>query len=60
MKTDDMLYSGGSGIRLFLYIKYAENSTEENPTVIARGADENRDYMTEVILWKCSNNSSRI
>ena len=35
MKTDDMLYSGGNGSGLSFYIKYAENSTEDDPTVIA-------------------------
>lgn len=40
MKTDDMLYSGGNGTGLSFYIKYAENSTEEDPAVIAKGVDE--------------------
>ena len=33
MKTDDMLYSGGNGTGLSFYIKYAEGSTEDDPTV---------------------------
>lgn len=41
MKTDDMLYSGGYGSGLSFYIKYAEDSTEQDPTVVARGVDEN-------------------
>ena len=41
MKTDDMLYSGGNGSGLSFYIKYAEESTRDNPTVIAKGVDEN-------------------
>ena len=41
MKTDDMLYSGGNGTGLSYYIKYAPNSTEDDPTVIAKGVDEN-------------------
>ncbi len=40
MKTDDMLYSGGNGSGLSFYIKYADSSTEEDPTVIAKGVDE--------------------
>ena len=43
MKTDDMLYSGGNGTGLSFYIKYAEDSTEDDPTVIAKGVDENGD-----------------
>jgi TFIIF-interacting CTD phosphatase-like protein len=41
LKTDDMLFSGGNGTGLSFYIKYAEESTEENPVVIAKGVDEN-------------------
>ena len=33
MKTDDMLYSGGNGTGLSFYIKYADGSTEDDPTV---------------------------
>lgn len=40
MKTDDMLYSGGNGSGLSFYMKYAEGSTEEDPTVVAKGVDE--------------------
>lgn len=43
MKTEDMLYSGANGTGLSYYIKYAEGSTEEDPTVIAKGVDENGD-----------------
>jgi len=39
MKTDDMLYSGGNGTGLSFYLKYAEDSTEENPVIIAKGID---------------------
>lgn len=49
MKTDDMLYSGGNGTGLSFYIKYAENSTEDNPTVIAKGVDENGDEFEQTI-----------
>lgn len=41
LKTDDMLFSGGNGTGLSFYIKYAEESTEDNPVVIAKGVDEN-------------------
>lgn len=41
MMTDDMLYSGGNGTGLSYYIKYADESTEDNPVVIAKGIDEN-------------------
>lgn len=43
MKTDDMLYSGGNGTGLSFTVKYAENSSKENPVVIAKGVDENRN-----------------
>ena len=39
LKTDDMLFSGGNGTGLSFYIKYAEESTEDNPVVIAKGVD---------------------
>lgn len=49
MKTDDMLYSGGNGSGLSFYIKYAEESTRENPTVIAKGVDENGKEFEQTI-----------
>lgn len=49
MKTDDMLYSGGNGTGLSFYLKYAENSTEDDPTVIAKGVDENGDEFEQTI-----------
>lgn len=49
MKTDDMLYSGGNGTGLSFYIKYAKNSTEDDPTVIAKGVDENGDEFEQII-----------
>lgn len=49
MKADDMLYSGGNGSGLSFYIKYAENSTEDDPTVIAKGVDENGDEFEKTI-----------
>ncbi len=49
LKTDDMLYSGGNGTGLSFYIKYAEGSTEYDPTVIAKGVDENGDEFEQTI-----------
>ena len=49
MKTDDMLYSGGNGTGLSFYIKYAESSTEDDPTVIAKGVDENGNEFEKTI-----------
>ena len=48
-KTDDMLYSGGNGSGLSYYIKYAPDSTEEDPTVIAKGVDENGKEFEQTI-----------
>ena len=49
MKTDDMLYSGGNGTGLSFYIKYADGSTEDDPTVIAKGVDENGNEFEQTI-----------
>lgn len=49
MKTEDMLYSGANGTGLSYYIKYAEGSTEDDPTVIAKGVDENGDEFEQII-----------
>lgn len=49
MKTDDMLYSGGNGTGLSFYIQYAENSTDEDPTVVAKGVDENGKEFEQTI-----------
>lgn len=49
VKTDDMLYSGGNGSGLSFYIKYAEESTREDPTVIAKGVDENGKEFEQTI-----------
>lgn len=49
MMGDDMLYSGGNGTGLSFYIKYAENSTEDDPTVLAKGVDENGDEFEQTI-----------
>lgn len=50
LKTDDMLYSGGNGTGLSYYIKYAEESTEDNPAVIAKGVDENGNEFEQTIF----------
>ena len=44
-----MLFSGGNGTGLSFYIKYAEESTEDNPVVIAKGIDENGKEFEEKI-----------
>ena len=45
LKKEDMLYSGGNGTGLSFYLKYAEDSTADNPKVVAKGVDENgRDF----------------
>lgn len=49
MKTDDMLYSGGNGTGLSFYLKYAENSTEDDPVVTAKGVDENGNEFEQTI-----------
>ena len=49
MKTDDMLYSGGNGTGLSFYLKYAEDSTEEDPTIVAKGIDEHGNEFEQTI-----------
>ena len=49
MKTDDMLYSGGNGTGLSFYLKYAENTTEDDPIVVAKGVDENGNEFEQTI-----------
>ena len=49
MPTEDTLYSGGNGTGLSYYIQYAQNSTEEDPTVIAKGVDENGEEFEQTI-----------
>ena len=49
MKTDDTLYSGGNGTGLSFYLKYAENSTEDDPIVVAKGIDENGEEFEQTI-----------
>lgn len=49
MEDEDMLYSGGNGTGLSFYIKWAEDSTEENPVVVAKGVDENGEEFEQRI-----------
>ena len=46
---EDMLWTGGNGTGLSYYLKYAENSTEDDPIVIAKGVDENGDEFKKTI-----------
>ena len=57
IKTDDMLYSGGNGTGLSFYLKYAEDSTEENPVIIAKGIDERGNEFEQRINVKDINPS---
>lgn len=38
---EGMLWTGGNGTGLSYYLKYAEDSTADNPKIIAKGVDEN-------------------
>ena len=49
MKKDDMLYSGGNGTGLSFYLKYAEDSTEDNPRILAKGIDEFGNEFEQII-----------
>ena len=40
LKTDDMLFSGGNGTGLSFYIKYAEESTDDNASYVEMSALE--------------------
>ena len=46
---EDMLWTGGNGTGLSYYLKYAEDSTEDDPTIIAKGVDENGDEFEKTI-----------
>ena len=39
--TDNMLWTGGNGTGLSYCLKYADDWTDENPVVLAKGVDEN-------------------
>ena len=51
-----MLWTGGNGTGLSYCLKYADDSTDENPVVLAKGVDENgkefeqRIYINDVDL----------
>ena len=47
---EDMLWTGGNGTGLSYYLKYAEDSTEDDPTIIAKGVDENGNEFEKTIL----------
>ena len=49
LKKDDMLYSGGNGTGLSFYLKYAEDSTEDDPRILAKGIDENGNEFEQTI-----------
>ena len=51
-KTDQIIYSGGIDTALSFYIRYSEDSTTEDPTVVARGIDENGEDFEETIHIK--------
>ena len=46
---EDMIWTGGNGTGLSYYLKYAENSTEDDPIVIAKGVDENGEEFEKTI-----------
>ena len=46
---EDMIWTGGNGTGLSYCLKYAENSTEDDPTIIAKGVDENGDEFEKTI-----------
>ncbi len=49
VKTPDMIYSGANGAGLSFYLKYAEESTKENPIVKATGIDEKGNDFEQTI-----------
>lgn len=61
LKTEDMLYSGGNGTGLSFYLKYAPESTEDNPVVIAKGVDENgQEFEKKIFLNKVNPRNATI
>lgn len=52
IKADGMLYSGGNAMGLSYSIRYADDSTAEDPTVIAKGVDENGEEFEQTIHLK--------
>ena len=51
-KKDDMLYSGANGTGLSYYLKYSEESTDDDPIVVAKGVDEKGNDFEETIRIK--------
>lgn len=49
LKTPDMLYSGGNGSGLSFYLKYAEDSTADNPLIYAKGVDERGNEFQQTV-----------
>lgn len=49
MMDEDTLYSGGNGTGLSFYIKWAEDTTEDNPVMVAKGVDENGEEFEQRI-----------
>ncbi|MCR5609027.1 MAG: hypothetical protein K6G26_08190 [Lachnospiraceae bacterium] len=52
IKKDDMLYSGGNGTGLSFYLKYTNDSTEDNPHLLAKGIDEFGNEFEQIIEVK--------
>ncbi len=49
MMTPERIYSGGNGTGLSFYIEYAKETSEADPTVIAKGVDENGQKFEQTI-----------
>ena len=48
-KTPDMLYSGGNGTGLSFFLKYAEESTTDDPVIYAKGVDEKGNEFEQTV-----------
>ena len=46
---EDMIWTGGNGTGLSYYLKYADDSTADDPTIIAKGVDENGNEFEKTI-----------
>ncbi len=49
MMKPERIYSGGNGTGLSFYIEYAKETSEADPTVIAKGVDENGQEFEQTI-----------
>ena len=64
--TDNMLWTRGNGTGLSYCLKYADDSTDENPVVLAKGVDENgkefekRIYINDVNPSNADRKSTRL